>query len=58
MLSLEQNADWLLEQRNHEVQRLQGILRNPRATELDKSVAQDMLKQYEEEPSGRTNGSH
>ena len=40
------NADWLLEQREHEIVRLSAIGRNPDATVTEKSVARDMLKQY------------
>lgn len=48
MKSIEQNEDWMREQREHEINRLEAILRNPDATETEKSVARDMLKTYEE----------
>lgn len=40
---------WLVEERNHEVTRLQSILDNPQATAEEKRVAGDMIKMYEVE---------
>lgn len=42
-------TDWIIEQRKYEIARLRAILRNPNANQTEKSIARDMLKQYETE---------
>jgi hypothetical protein len=37
------NRAWLTQQREHEIGRLEAILRNPMATDTDLAVAQDQL---------------
>lgn len=46
MIIADKNHDWLVEERNHEVARLQAILDNPQATEEEKRVANDMIQMY------------
>ena len=41
---LKHNEDWLIEQRQHEIARLESVLRNPRATQTEIRIAMDMLK--------------
>lgn len=43
---VEHNHDWLVEERNHEMTRLQSIIENPQATNDERSVAKDMLAMY------------
>jgi hypothetical protein len=42
----EYRLSWIIEQRKHEIARLQAILRNPKATNEEKQIATDMLAQY------------
>jgi hypothetical protein len=43
-----QQTSWLTEQRKHEINRLESILRNAEATAEEKRIAADMLRQYRE----------
>jgi hypothetical protein len=45
---IEQNSDWLTEQQAYEIVRLEAILRNPSATQTDRTVATEMLKSIRE----------
>lgn len=40
------DSPWEIEQRKHEVNRLQRILRNPSATSEELRIARDMLRGY------------
>jgi len=42
-MSVETNLDWITEQNNREVARLEALLRNPLATRTEIRIAKDML---------------
>jgi|HubBroStandDraft_1064217.scaffolds.fasta_scaffold00161_14 t-SNARE complex subunit (syntaxin) len=44
MKTLTANTDWIREERNYEMARLQAILRNPRATQEEIAIAINMLR--------------
>lgn len=46
---------WQIEQVKYEIARLQGIIRNPQATNEEKRIAHDMLKQYQTEKNTMDN---
>lgn len=43
MMDIQEHPEWREQERQHEIRRLQTILRNPNATQEERSVAQQML---------------